>query len=100
MEVPGIPSVIIRKMSWSVGVLFAVVRTLYSPLVKSRGRGASCSARPFHPPSPMTKKALPLINGLPRLRIALRQNGGDIRGERQRGRKARAQDQPYRQRLE
>ncbi len=53
MEVPGIPSVIIRKMSWSVGVLFAVVRTLYSPLVKSRGRGASCSApAPF--PSPFS----------------------------------------------
>ena len=43
----------IRKRSWSVGVLFAVVRILYRPFVKSRGRGASSSAPgPF--PSPFS----------------------------------------------
>src|SRR5207248_1120626 len=42
-----------RTRSWSVGVLFAVDRILYSPLVKSRGFGNSNSAAgPF--PSPFS----------------------------------------------
>jgi hypothetical protein len=51
------PSVTVWKRSWSVGVLFAVDRILYNPLVKSRGLGSSSSAAgplpspfsPWHP---------------------------------------------------
>src|SRR5690349_2369030 len=57
IEVPGIPSVMILKRSWSAGTLLAVVRILYRPLVKSRGFGTSSSAAgplpsplsPWHP---------------------------------------------------
>jgi hypothetical protein len=48
----------------------------------------------------MTEKALPFVNALASIRITLRKCSAAIRDERQRGRKARANDQAPWQRLE
>src|SRR5215831_5334896 len=78
IDVPGMPLLITLNMSWSAGTLFAVERILYTPLVKSRGRGSSRSAAgPLPSPfSPWHRRHFRSYTALPALGSPWAETGG------------------------